>query len=153
MIGGARCENQGTHEIGDADCHGRRLTSRLADEKQRTKERPVMGEFLETKFEKMGARVKVMSLPDRLFRGPVRIDVRRDKHGEYFDVRHRSDVRVDVIDVKPSDRHLLLMARDADDVKSKFLCGHDERAWFVAAVPETAHAANVQAAKDALKPQ
>jgi len=112
-----------------------------------------MGEFLETKFEKMGARVKVMSLPDRLFRGPVRIDVRRDKHGEYFDVRHRSDVRVDVIDVKPSDRHLLLMARDADDVKSKFLCGHDERAWFVAAVPETAHAANVQAAKDALKPQ
>ena len=28
---------------------------------------------------------------------PVRVDVRRDKHGEYFDVRRRSDVTVDVL--------------------------------------------------------
>jgi hypothetical protein len=25
VIGGARCENQGTHEIGDADRHGSRF--------------------------------------------------------------------------------------------------------------------------------
>lgn len=113
-----------------------------------------MGELLETKFEKMGARVKVMSLPAHLALGAVRIDVRRDKGGEYFDVRHRSDVHVDVLDVKAHDRHLLLMTRGRDtrERRSKFLCGHDERAWFVAAVPESARARNVQDAKDALKP-
>src|SRR5688500_10973083 len=113
-----------------------------------------MGTLLETKFEKMGARVKVMSLPAHLAQGAVRIDVRRDKGGEYFDVRHRSDVHVDVLDVKADDRHLLLMTRSREgrEAKSKFLCGHDERAWFVAAVPETARARNVQDAKDALKP-
>ena len=72
-----------------------------------------MGEFLETKFEKMGARVKVMSLPDRLSPGPVRIDVRRDRRGEYFDVRHRSDVHVDVLDVKAHD----VFKRDGHDVR------------------------------------
>jgi len=112
-----------------------------------------MGDLLETKFETMGARVKVMALPARLATWPVRVDVRRDKHGEYFDVRRRSDVTVDVLDVQRADRHLLLMAREADATKSKFLCGHDERAWFVAAVPEAAHASSVQAAKDALKPR
>src|SRR5688500_6643349 len=113
-----------------------------------------MGTLLETKFEKMGARVKVVSLPARLAQDPVRIDVRRDKRGEYFDVRHRSDVHVDVLDVKSHDRHLLLMtrSREAREAKSKFLCGHDERAWFVAAVPEAARAKDVQGAKDALKP-
>jgi hypothetical protein len=30
-------------------------------------------------------------------------------------------------------RHLLLMARSW--TKDKFLCGHDERHWFVCAVP------------------
>ena len=116
-----------------------------------------MGTLLETKFEKMGARVKVMSLPARLAQDAVRIDVRRDKGGEYFDILHREDVSVHVLDVRKDDRHLLLMARSTspdrkDGVKSKFLCGHDERAWFVAAVPEKAAAASVQSAKDALKP-
>ena len=63
---------------------------------------------------------------------------------------------VEVIDVKRADRHLLLLARESDargrESKSKFLCGHDERAWFVAAIPETANARDVQSAKDALKP-
>jgi len=119
---------------------------------------------METKFEKMGARVKVKKLgfaePSRNWRGfsprPVTIDIRRDDRGEYFDVRHRSDVTVDVLDVKRTDRHLLLMARETDtagaEIKSKFLCGHDERSWFVAAIPEAANARDVQSAKDALKP-
>ncbi len=114
-----------------------------------------MGDFLVTKFEKMGARVKVTAGDlRRNVRSDVSIDVRRDKAGEYFDVRHRHGVHVDVLDVKPTDRHLLLMTRGHDDrePKSKFLCGHDERAWFVAAVPEAARARSVQDAKDALKP-
>lgn len=38
------------------------------------------------------------------------------------------------------------------DAKHKFLCGHDERHWFVAAVPERAAAANVNSAFEALRP-
>src|SRR4051812_24759924 len=102
---------------------------------------------LATKFEKMGARVYVTK--QNLDVAPVRVDIRRDDLGEYFDVRHRSDVSVEVLDVRKSDRHLLLMAREPatprrDELKSKFLCGHDERAWFVAAIPESARARDVQ---------
>ncbi len=41
-----------------------------------------------------------------------------------------------------------------DGEKSKVLCGHDERHWFVAAVPEDARGVTgVVTAKDALQPQ
>jgi len=58
------------------------------------------------------------------------------------------------LDVQPERRHLLLMAKRLDaatDEKRKFLCGHDERHWFVAAVPESG-AATVEQAMEALKP-
>jgi hypothetical protein len=42
-----------------------------------------------------------------------------------------------------------LLVRDGEE-KSKFLCGHDERHWFVAAVPEGV--TGVAAAKAALQP-
>jgi hypothetical protein len=48
-------------------------------------------------------------------------------------------------------RHLLLMS-DQNDGKHKFLCGHDERHWFVAAVPERAAVSSVKTAFEALKP-
>jgi len=122
------------------------------------------------KFDRMGARVKVTAIPawadQRSRRGirtragsatPVSIDIRRDKTGEYFDLRHRKDVDIQILDVRPADRHLLLMTRDAshtgEQANGRFLCGHDERSWFVAAIPEQAHASNVQKAKDALKPR
>ena len=112
-----------------------------------------MGNAIENKFQKMGARVKVTR--DRLT--PMRIDIRRDGAGEYFDVRHNRDIDVQVCDVQSADRHLLLMMRRLrpqrnEPANSKFLCGHDERSWFVAAVPESARARSVQDAKDALKP-
>jgi hypothetical protein len=103
------------------------------------------------KFEKMGARVKVTV--DRL--ATLRVDIRRDRVGEYFDLRHGADTDVHVLDVRARDAHLLLMASQqnaGERIKSKFLCGHDERSWFVAAIPEAAHAKNVQDAMDALKP-
>jgi hypothetical protein len=84
---------------------------------------------------------------------PIVIDIRRDEQGEYFDITHRRDVEIEVLDVQAQDRHLLLMAREPIAGKSKFLCGHDERSWFVAAIPESAKARGVQDAKDALKPQ
>jgi len=125
-----------------------------------------MEQLLETQFEKMGARAKVAletkwpetrSRNRRVIRReepqPIRVNVLRDGQGEYFEVVRRKDTRVQIVEVRKADRHLLLLARDSHDVKSKFLCGHDERAWFVAAIPESATVRNVQDAKDALKPQ
>jgi hypothetical protein len=59
--------------------------------------------------------------------------------------------RVEVLDIRPRDRHLLLMVADGKE-KAKYLMGHDERHWFAAAIPESAHAKNVADAMDALKP-
>ncbi len=53
--------------------------------------------------------------------------------------------------MQPRERHLLLMVRENGE-KSKFLCGHDERHWFVAGIPESAPVGTVAQAKDALKP-
>lgn len=60
-------------------------------------------------------------------------------------------VKVEVLDVRLKDRHLLLMVADGKE-KAKYLMGYDERHWFAAAVPESAHAKNVADAMDALKP-
>ena len=112
-----------------------------------------MDTLLERRFAAMGARVRVAPAP---WRGAPAIDVRRDAGGEYFDIDFRGDrdgvAEVEVVDVRPRDRHLLLLVRQEAE-KSKFLCGHDERHWFVAAVPEGARGVTgVEAAKDALQP-
>ena len=119
-------------------------------------------------FERMGARARVER--PRPLRGttwnrrkrnpywgdPFRIDILRDQHGEYFDVFSTDDVTLDVREVVARDRHLLLtvhISRLGHASRSDYLCGHDERHWFVAAIPEDARVRTVQQAKDALKPQ
>lgn len=111
---------------------------------------------LEKQFARIGARVK----QEPILRGHqatssfVSIDIHRDEFGEFFAIqaaRLRED-DVAVVHSQPEARHLLLMTRDQDGDKYKFLCGHDERHWFVAAVPEAARAASVSAAMLALKP-
>ncbi|MGO9470247.1 MAG: hypothetical protein ACLQIB_51535 [Isosphaeraceae bacterium] len=112
---------------------------------------------VETKFARIGARVKFTdrSNPRRLSsdRGSISLDVQNDRHGEFFEiVRDPGDEsKVEVLDIQPADRHLLLLVRQEGE-KSKFLCGHDERHWFVAAVPESAPVGTVRTAKEALKP-
>src|SRR4051794_7018822 len=91
------------------------------------------------KFARIGARIKVADRPSRPIRataGLITLDVRADRDGEFFEVLppHGTDPEIAVLDVQPSDRHLLLMVREGGE-KHKFLCGHDERHWFVAAVP------------------
>jgi hypothetical protein len=112
-----------------------------------------MNEVLERRFAEMGARV---SLGERPWRGRPRIDVRTDAQGEVFTIDFSgrgTEIEVEVVDVQPRDRHLLLLVRDGGE-KSKFLCGHDERHWFVAAVPETARGVTgVTTAKIALQPE
>ena len=105
---------------------------------------------LETMFERMGARVKIRNTVSR--RQPAGIDIRSDRYGEYFDigVEATDPVEYEVVDIRPRQKHLLLMAR-RDEGKQKFLCGHDERHWFVCAVPG-ASVSNVVSAMEALQP-
>ena len=115
------------------------------------------------KFEKMGARLKFDPFPvtRRWSRGRddsgFSVDVRRDKEGPFFNVSLSDDRQqsVEVLDLQPWQRHLLLLIRDQADegeVKHKFLCGHDERDWFAAAVPDVPGVSNVRTAMEALKP-
>ena len=107
-------------------------------------------QLLEIMFGRMGARLKIRDDVSR--RQPAGIDIRSDRRGEYFDIGVEPGDRVEyeVLDIRPRSRHLLLMAR-RDNGKQKFLCGHDERHWFVCAVPGNS-VTNVMNAMDALQP-
>jgi hypothetical protein len=111
--------------------------------------------LLDAKFARIGARLKVADRASRRSRTPgvISLDVQADRKGEYFEIIRQpgAEAQIAVLDVQPADRHLLLLVREGKD-KSKFLCGHDERHWFVAGIPETAPVGTVRQAKEALKP-
>ena len=97
------------------------------------------------KFEKMGAEAVVeqpRSGEDHLI-----IDIRDGT----FVIRKPHRIGLEVLDLQPGERHLLLLARGRQ--KSRFLCGHDERHWFVAAIPEAFPVSTVRDAMEALKPE
>jgi hypothetical protein len=97
----------------------------------------------------MGARLKVQA-PRARQGETVRIDVGRDRDGEFFDVRCQDGVVPEILDVQPDSRHLVLMVRDGS-AKNKFLLGRDERHWFAAAVPgDGVH--DVRSAIESLRP-
>lgn len=106
--------------------------------------------LLRKRFGLIGARLRVSRLDDS--GGRAGIDIRADAEGEFFDLRvaPQEGVVYDVVDARPDMRHLLLLAR-RDGAKEKFLCGHDERHWFVSAVPG-AGVSNVVGAMEALQP-
>jgi hypothetical protein len=111
--------------------------------------------LLDIKFARIGARLKIADRPTDRIRSTdgFAVDVRADGKGEFFEIACPPGAVTDiaVLDVQPADRHLLLLVRDGQD-KSKFLCGHDERHWFVAGIPEAAPVGTVRQAKEALKP-
>ena len=106
-------------------------------------------------FTRLGARLKVEQNDIRLGPfNPLRIDVKTDQKGEYFEilVNPRVHHEVGLLDLQPKDRHLLLFTKDPARPRadlSRLLCGHDERHWFVAAVPS---GTTVMQAKESLKP-
>src|SRR5438874_2325928 len=109
-------------------------------------------EVLERRFAVIGARLKVAEGP---WLGVPQIDIGVDRRGEYFDLRFvgGGPVELEVVHAWPAERHLLLLVRDGGE-KSKFLCGHDERHWFVAAIPESARGVSgIAEAMRALQPQ
>ena len=113
--------------------------------------------ILESQFARVGARVKVIQQNPPRWGAPagLALDVRRDDDGEFFEVRlpvaPQAAPELVVLQADRNDRRLLLLAKSADGRKDRFLCGHDEREWFVAAVPGTV--STVADAKEALKPR
>src|ERR1700722_8159481 len=109
------------------------------------------------KFAQMGARLRLTGAVrsrGRFNAGQFALDVQADANGELFEigVRPAAPVAVEVLNIRPKDRHLLLLIEEAGE-KYQFLCGHDERHWFVAAIPENAPGVEtVKAAMEALKP-
>jgi hypothetical protein len=67
-------------------------------------------------------------------------------------VHLRDELELSIMQSEPKQRHLLLFVRKpgAEPQLDRFLCGHDEREWFVAAVP--GGASSVRQAMDALQP-
>jgi hypothetical protein len=119
---------------------------------------------IESKFAAMGARWKLREVPEQWTRWSgwqrtedYAVDIQNDDHGQYFELRvpaHlRDTVEVSVAQAEPRQRHLLLFVRKPGGKPQldRFLCGHDEREWFVAAVP--GGASSVRQAMDALQPQ
>src|SRR2546430_15231012 len=96
--------------------------------------------ILERQFGRIGARVRTGIARQ----GDLRINVLSDRDGEYFDLQINPETVADVfaLNTDPQARHLLLLAKTRDPQgalqKQRFLCGHDEKAWFVAAIPGSA---------------
>lgn len=112
-----------------------------------------MHNLLERPFRKMGADVQVNPpRPVSSWRGPVARGTSVNVRDGVFIVNLADGATAEVVNLDAKDRHLLLSTND-NGVKAKFLCGHDERHWFVAAVPERAAATTVRAAKIALQPE
>lgn len=110
--------------------------------------------LLQKHFGLMGARLKFDEILPQPRWGTRRsgIDIQADAKGEVFVINFdpQQQVEYEVLDLQPDLRHLLLLAR-RDGRKDKFLCGHDERHWFVCAVPGGS-ITNVKAAMQALQP-
>ncbi len=109
---------------------------------------------IQSKFAMLGARLKISVVPERSTRDYA-VDIQKDRQGEFFELRVseplHNRVDVSVLQTDPRDRHLLLFVRPPEGKPARFLCGHDEREWFVAAVP--GGASSVVQAKEALKPE
>ena len=110
---------------------------------------PAKDEVLERQFVSIGARARFVS-PGA---NSVSFNVRRDRRGEYFELGFSATALPSILNTDRRRRHLLLLV-SVDGQKSRFLCGHDERHWFVAAIPEDERGVvNVAAARRALRRQ
>lgn len=112
----------------------------------------------------MGARFRMVSLPtartiwtrDQGRILPYVMDIGRDRRGAVFELRAPENLQpsleIIVSQVERQQRHLLLMVRRSGDQPQvdRFLCGHDERDWFVAGVP--GGASSIRQAMTALQP-
>ena len=110
--------------------------------------------MVDSKFALIGARAVIKEAPKGV---DFTVNVRKDKEGEYFDIKVADEVELLIQDAQKKDRHLLLLAKVSNPDRPhdkptvhRFLCGHDERHWFSATVPKPV--TTVVQAKQALKP-
>ena len=62
-------------------------------------------------------------------------------------------ITAEALDMKPKNRHLVLdVSGWRLPVAGRYLCGHDERHWFVASLPFDRRTATARGAMEALKP-
>ena len=116
-----------------------------------------MLESLIKKFNKIGAQAIVKPGGTRwpgmvTNPAPITIDVEKGKTGEQFVINTfgSDDIDLNVMDVDPKKRHLLMLLKHANS-KVKYLCGHDERHWFVSVIGNNT-VSTVDQAMEALKP-
>lgn len=105
---------------------------------------------LKQHFVVMGADVNLTVGGDRFV-----VDVQNTGRSEVFQIRLPDDgsVTAKVLDSDRRRRHLVLDVRHRQfGLNQKYLCGHDEFHWFVAALPEKPLATTVPEALEALKP-
>ena len=84
------------------------------------------------------------------------IDILQTQNREVFQLKYpRSDViTAEAIDIKPKQRHLVLDVFGWRlPISGRYLCGHDERHWFVAGLPFDRRTATVRGAMESLKPE
>lgn len=111
----------------------------------------MFGTTLRQHFQVMGADVRVALDADRF-----EIDIVNEGGHEVFDLRLPSDGRVTakVLDADRKRKHLLLDVNHRGyGMNQKYLCGHDEFHWFVAALPDKRGITTLPEAMEALKPE
>jgi hypothetical protein len=80
----------------------------------------------------------------------ITVDIIRDRRGELFHIGLDASVELHVMNVNKALRHLLLFAVDGEGRRYRYLCGHDERHWFAAAI--AGGVSSVEDALESLKP-
>jgi hypothetical protein len=104
-------------------------------------------ELVERHFGAIGARVKFTE--QRRLRDGFVMNIHRDKKGEFYEIATAAGKDVPefkILQTVPKDRHLLLLSDDGQ----RFLCGHDERHWFIAPIADKI--STVRGAKQSLLP-
>jgi hypothetical protein len=105
---------------------------------------------IQKKFEEIGAKVliKENNISDRDFS----VGIVDRKAEEVFSISMKKhDIELQVLQTRKDIRHLLLMAKNKKhNTHEKFLCGYDERHWFLVGVDDDVR--NVDHAMASLKP-
>jgi hypothetical protein len=120
-------------------------------------------QLIKKKFQQIGSDVEFSDVG--AFRGniPIEVNVKTNKGKEIFDIATNSDdMDVSVLDIDQKDRHLLMLIKRpvVNRIgktmfwdKFKILCGHDERHYFSAGIPESSGVSTIMQAKEALLPE
>jgi len=109
-----------------------------------------MNSAIRQAFEAIGADV-IVETAGHIFE----IDIRRHGDREVYQLKYPAtdQIQTEALDVAPQLRHLVLDVTGWRlPVSGRYLCGHDERHWFVASLPFGRRTTTVRGAMESLKP-